>query len=366
MVFMYTQKFKSDEKTDELEEKYHKFIKNKIFFLFCGILILFLLILVGTCIGSADLSIKDVFYSLFSRLIQNSQLETFNDAVVWDLRLPRIIMGVVAGMGLALAGTQMQGITQNPLVSPFTIGISSAAALGASIAIMFGIGFIGSGSFIIILNAFIFAMICAFLVLGLSNFKGTSPETMILAGIALTYLFSSVTSMLHYFASEEQLMAMIHWTFGTLTGVSWYEIYIVSFVLILCIPIFLKYSWDLNALSVGGDENARSLGVNTKKIRIISLVLSSFLTATIISFTGIIGFVGLVAPHIARFIIGGDHRFLIPGSFIIGAIIMVCGDIISRTVLSPIIIPIGIIISFIGVPMFLYLLLTKKQKFWTV
>ena len=323
-----------------------------------------MLMAVASYIGPADITFGEVLLALAARFIPYVEAPQFHDAVIWHLRLPRIVMAVVAGAGLSISGAQMQGITRNPLVSPFTIGISSAAALGASVAIMFGVGFIGTGTFLIIANAFLFAMLCAFIVLGLARLKGASPETLILAGIALTYFFSALTSILHFFASEEELMSMIHWTFGTLTGTTWNEIGIVTIVIIICIPVFMKYSWDLNAMASGGDETARGLGVNTTRVRIISLVLSAFITATIISFTGIIGFVGLVAPHITRYIMGGDHRFLLPGSCITGAILMVGADTVGRTILSPIILPIGIVISFIGVPLFLYLLLARKRDYW--
>jgi iron complex transport system permease protein len=355
---------KGSDHIGNLKVQYSKFTRKKVLLLIVILILLLLLIIVSACIGPADLSVGDVLYALVARFIPYVEAPQFNDAVVWDLRLPRIIMGVVGGAGLAVAGAQMQGITKNPLVSPFTIGISAAAALGASVAIMFGIGFVGAGTAIIISNAFIFAMLSAIIVFGLAKLKGTSPETMILAGIALTYFFSALTSVLHFFASEEELMAMVHWTFGTLSGITWNEIGIVSIVIMFCIPILVKYSWDLNAMATGGDEAAKGLGVNTNRVRVVSLILSALITATIISFTGIIGFVGLVAPHITRFIVGGDHRFLLPGSCIIGAILMVGADTVGRTILSPIILPISIVVSFIGVPLFLYLLLTRKQNYW--
>jgi len=360
----YKQRNMKNDPVEEIKEQYSKFIAKKVLFLFLALVLLLVLVVIAACIGPADLSVGDVLRALVARFVPNMEAPQFHDAVVWNLRLPRIVMAVVGGAGLAVSGAQMQGITRNPLVSPFTIGVSAAAALGASVAIMFGVGFVGTGTFIIISNAFLFAMLSAMIVFGLGKLKGASPETLILAGIALTYFFSALTSVLHFFASEEELMAMVHWSFGTLTGITWDEIWIVSIVTVVCIPILLKYSWDLNAMATGGDEAARGLGVNTTRVRAVSLILSAFITATIISFTGIIGFVGLVAPHITRYIVGGDHRFLLPGSCIMGAILMVGADTVGRTILSPIILPISIVVSFIGVPLFLYLLLTRKQDYW--
>jgi iron complex transport system permease protein len=360
----YEQTKTKNDLSGDIKKQYSKFIAKKVLFLLLGLGLLLVLIIISACIGPANLSAGDILFALMARFVPYMEAPKFNDATVWHLRLPRIFMGVTGGAGLAIAGAQMQGITKNPLVSPFTIGISAAAALGASVAIMFGIGFVGAGTLIIIVNAFLFAMLCAMIVFGLARLKGASPETLILAGIALTYFFSALTSVLHFFASEEELMAMVHWTFGTLTGITWNEIAIVTIVVVASIPILLKYSWDLNAMATGGDDAAKALGVNTTRVRAVSLILSALITATIISFTGIIGFVGLVAPHITRYLVGGDHVFLLPGSCIMGAILMVGADTIGRTILSPIILPISIVISFIGVPLFLYLLLSRKQDYW--
>lgn len=348
-----------------LRSEYSLFIRKKVLILTAGVVLLGIISLIALYIGPANLSITDVILAVSARFIPYVDAPKFNDAVIWHLRMPRVVMAVIAGAGLGISGAQMQGITRNPLVSPFTIGISSAAALGASVAIMFGIGFAGTGAFIIIINAFLFAMICTFAVVGLSNIKGSTPETLILAGIALTYFFSALTSTIHYFASQEDLMAMVHWSFGTLTGTKWSEIGIVAIVVLVCSPILIKYSWDLNAISAGGDDTAKGLGVNTRRVRILSLILSALVTATIISFTGIIGFVGLVAPHITRYLIGGDHRFLLPGSMIGGAILLVAADTVARTILSPIILPIGIVVSFVGVPLFLFLLIFSKKGYWS-
>jgi len=347
-----------------LRARYGRMHARRTLLLIAGALLLLALMVLAAMIGPADLDLWEVLAAIAARFVPGLEAPAFDDAVVWDLRLPRIVMGALCGMGLAISGAQMQGITRNPLVSPFTIGISSAAAFGASVAIMFGIGFVGTGTLLIMTNAFVFAMVCALIVFGLARLRDSRPETMVLAGIALTYLFGAMTSFIHYFASEEDLMAMVHWSFGTLTGSTWGEIGIVALMLALTAPILLRFSWDLNAIASGGDESARALGVNTRFVRSASLVLSTFLAAGIISFTGIIGFVGLVAPHIARFLIGGDHRFLLPGSALVGGILMVGADTLGRTILSPVMVPIGIVVSFLGVPLFLYLLMTRSERHW--
>jgi ABC-type Fe3+-siderophore transport system, permease component len=352
------------DQTGETSKQYQKFTKRKTLFLLFGILLLFLVILIALYVGAADLSFRDFLSALFSPLFPNSGVSLYNQTVIWNLRMPRIAMGVICGVGLAIAGAQMQGITRNPLVSPFTLGISSAAALGASLMIMLGIGFFGSGTLIIIAAAFGFAMLSAIVVFGFARIKSVSPETIILAGIALSYFFAALTSVIQFFASEQQLMAMVHWTFGTFTGVSWTDVGVVSIVVCACVPLFMKYSWDLNAMAAGGDDTAKALGVNVSRVRTVSLLLSAFITATIVSFTGIIGFVDLVAPHITRYVVGGDHRFLLPGSCIFGAVLTVAADTVGRTLLSPIILPISIVVSFVGVPLFLYFLVSRKQDYW--
>jgi iron complex transport system permease protein len=272
-------------------------------------------------------------------------------------------MAIVAGAGLATSGAAMQGILRNPLVSPFTIGVSSGAGLGASLAIVLGIGVIDSGKYLIIGNAFIFALLSAWLCYGIARLRGVTSETLILSGIALMYLFSASTSMLQYIATEHQLQGVVFWLFGSLSSVTWQNLAVVTVVMVLSLPIVMKNAWELNALATG-DEVAASLGINANRVRMVVMIVSSLITATIICFTGIIGFVCLVAPHITRMIIGNDHRFLIPGSAIVGAALLLLADTIGRTVFAPAELPVGIVTSFIGVPMFLYLLITRRRQYF--
>jgi iron complex transport system permease protein len=344
------------------KQAYLNFIARKMLFLTGSLTVLFLLVLISASIGGTTKGPLEVFNSIAGRFFPFVERNPFVDGVVWHLRLPRVLMGIAAGAGLAAAGSAMQGVTRNPLVSPFTVGISSAAAFGASTAIMFGVGYAGYGTYIIILSAFVGALGCALLVFGLTRLKKTSAETLVLAGIALTYFFGSLTAILQFFANEQQLNAMVNWTFGTLSGADWNRIAIVTAILAISLPILIRLSWDLNAIFSGGDETAKSLGIDTSRVRTLVLLISSFIAAGIICFTGIIGFVGLVGPHVARMAIGEDHRFLLPASCIVGSILVVGADIVGRTVMDPIILPIGIVISFVGVPMFLYLMMTRDTN----
>jgi len=351
--------------TAEIEQLYARFTARKILFILLGIAILVVLALVSLSLGAAHLGIGEVFRALVARVlpfigVESSQLA---DVVIWHLRLPRALMGIIAGMGFAVSGAAMQGVLRNPLASPFTIGISSAAAFGASLAIITGVSVVGGGQYLVIANAFFFALVATFAVYGIARIRGTSPETLILAGIAIMYLFSAATSLLHYGATEEELQVVIHWLFGSLARTSWNSLLIVFIVLVACQLLLLKYSWDLNAMA-GGDETATSLGVNASRVRIVCMALASLITATIICFTGIIGFVCLVAPHLTRMVIGSDHRFLLPCSCVVGALLLLGADTVGRTIVQPAEIPVGIMTALIGVPFFLYLMLARRRQYW--
>jgi len=260
---------------EDIKQAYSEFVGRKILFLVASLAVLFLLVVFSASIGGTTKSEIEVFNAIASRFLPFINSDPFVEGIIWHLRLPRILLGIVAGAGLAVSGTAMQGVTRNPLVSPFTVGISSAAAFGASMAIMFGLGYTGAGTYLIILSAFVSALGCAFLVFFLTRLKRSSPETLVLAGIALTYFFGSLTAILQFFASEQQLNAMVNWTFGTLSGADWDKMAIVTASLLLTLPILIRLSWDLNVIFSGGDETAKSLGINVSRVRTLSLLLSS-------------------------------------------------------------------------------------------
>ncbi|MDR1155420.1 MAG: iron ABC transporter permease [Bacteroidales bacterium] len=323
--------------------------------------LLFIAVIWSASAGTAAVGVKDMMRVAGSALFPflNIRASEFAHTVFVALRLPRILMAVAGGIGFAVSGSAMQGILRNPLVSPFTIGISSAAGFGAASAIVLNMGVIGSADWFVVTNSFLFAMLAAFLVYGIAKFKGVHAGTIILSGIAIMYFFSAFTSLLQYIAADNQLKGVVHWMFGNLAVSSYQNIIVVCAVLLLCVPVIVKQSWSLNALA-DGDETAISLGVNPRRLRVMILILSSAITAIIICFTGIIGFICLVAPHISRLLIGNDHRFLIPFSALVGALLLLAADTAGRTVISPVEIPVGIVTSFIGVPLFLWLLLRKK------
>ena len=349
---------------DETQQLYTDFTKRKVIFIIFLSLLLIVIAAAASNSGTAPLGIKEVISAIFSKIFPgyfHPGRLTFG--IIWELRLPRIFMSIIVGMGLAVAGTVMQGVLKNPLASPYTLGIASAAGFGAALAIISGIGFLGTPYLWIISNAFLFALLSSFLVLGLSKLKKASSETLILSGVAMMFLFSAMTSFLQYTGTTEEIAAVVFWLMGDLSKTTWLKVGIVSVIVFGTLPLFIKYAWDFNALSTG-DETAKSLGVNVERVRLGGIILSSLVTAGTICFVGTIGFIGLVAPHISRMIIGGDHRFLLPTSCLIGAILLLAADTAARTILSPLILPVGILTSFLGVPLFVYLIIKRKKEYW--
>jgi len=338
----------------EVCQHYKKTVGRKVFFTFFFVTILFGMAVIALSQGASSVSYKDLFAGLF-------QDTGRTHAIIWNLRLPRIVMALLAGSGLAIAGTVFQAVLRNPLASPYTLGIGASAGFGAVTAIVFGAGF--SNEYLIAGNAFGFTLATSFLVLGIARLKGATSETMILTGIALMFLFSSLTSLLQYMGTMEQVHEIVFWFFGSLSKVGWKEIGLAAGMILIPIPILLRRSWDFNLLAAG-DESALALGVNVERIRMLGVVLASLITAGSICFTGMIGFIGLVSPHITRMIIGGDHNFLFPASALVGAVLVLTADTLGRTVWAPQVIPIGIVTSFIGVPFFFYLLMKRTREYW--
>ncbi len=344
-------------------EEYQRFVSRKALFLILLLLGIVLLAGVAATLGSANISVRDVYLAILARFFPaHFQSDWFSDTIVWGLRLHRIMLSIVAGMGLAIAGAVMQGILKNPLASPFTLGISSAASFGAALAIVLGAGLVG-GEWLIIGNAFIFTLLASMTVYGLAKYKGITSETMILAGIAIMYLFQAMTSFLQYLGQSEQVAEVVFWMMGSLGRSSWEKVGIVSVIIALCFPYLLLKSWDINALGAG-DETATSLGVNVERTRVLCMMAVSLITAGVICFTGTIGFIGLVSPHITRMVIGGDHRFLLPASALVGGLLLLAADTAARTILAPVIMPVGIMTAFLGVPFFVYLFMKRKKEFW--
>ncbi|MDD7424272.1 MAG: iron ABC transporter permease [Candidatus Methanomethylophilaceae archaeon] len=343
---------------------YDRFIHRKILYL--GILgILFLAVaLISLCIGPTNLSVTEVLDILFHKD------DTWNSYVVWDLRLHRIVAAIIAGVALGSAGAVMQCVLRNPLGSPFTLGISNAAAFGAAL----GIIILGGGTilgqsvatpqvdnpYIVTISAFVMAMLSAGVIVLLVRITHSSPEMMVLAGMALSSIFSAGLAFLQYIANDTALSAIVFWQFGSLSKATWGDLTLTAMVVAIVSLYFLSKRWDYNAMDTGEDI-ALGLGINVGSTRVLGMVLASVSTAVVVSFMGVIGFIGLLGPHMARWVFGNDNRYVIPASMLIGSTILMVADCIGQNAFS-FVLPVGILTSFIGGPLFIYILIRRYRE----
>ncbi|MDR0797471.1 MAG: iron ABC transporter permease [Nitrososphaerota archaeon] len=351
--------------TADLKKIYSKDKKKKFLVLFSIFLSLIATIIVSLSMGAASPRIGDALLVIFSKtfpFLSLGPVPPLAETIIWTIRLPRIVMALIAGAGLAAAGATMQGILRNPLVSSYILGISSAAGFGAALAIAFGLSIASLGGYLIIGNAFVFCLIAMIVVYSIARLRGMSSESVILAGVAVGFLFSALLSLIQYIAPERNAMqAIVFWLMGGLHTASWQNI-IICFPIVTIVTIFMMtQAWNINIMSMGNDV-AVSLGVNSKRVLSINMILETVVTASIIAFTGIIGFVDLIAPHIARMLIGNDYRYLIPCSILLGAFMLLGADTVGRLIIMPTEIPVGIVTSLLGVPFFIYLLIRKRRN----
>lgn len=353
--------------SDKLKSDYHKYIYRKIIFIVVCIVGAVIAIGLSLSSGKYEIGFLESYQILFDHLkgiIPITQAEIMQDHVVWDLRVPRAIAGLAVGAGLGVCGAAMQSSMKNPLADPYTMGISSGAALGATMMITMGICLIPAigGEAAIVVNAFLFSLIPTGLIVFISVFKKTSPTSMILIGVAVTYVFSASTSLLMLYAIPEDLAEAYIWTIGTLGKATWGNAPYLCVAAIAGIIVMQTYASKLNILALN-DESAMSLGLNAKRMRIVILFAVSVVTAMLVSFSGTIGFVGLVAPHMVRIFIGSDNRYLIPASAAFGAMLLLASDCIAKSAGASGL-PVGVITALIGGPLFLFLLIRQKRSAW--
>ena len=316
-------------------------------------------------IGEYDISFFESYRILFDHITDNipdDRIGMIKDHIVWDLRLPCILVALISGVGLAVAGATMQSTLRNPLADPYTTGISSGAAFGATIAIVY-LGGASTGNIQTVVCAFLFSLIPTAVIISLSVARKVSPVSMIMAGIAVMYIFNAVTTMIKLWADPNDLEAIYLWSVGSFDSIRWDDLPIMFIVTLFGTISLGLISNKLNILA-SGDDSAKSLGIDASRLRIICLTVISLITASIVSFTGIIGFVGLVAPHVIRLFIGSDNKFLILASAAFGAALLLISDLVGRTIISPSVIQVGVITSFIGGPLFLYLIVRQKKEVW--
>ena len=340
--------------------------RNIIAFSVLSLLIL-LLFFSGLMVGSSHLSLSESFLALFG------QGENTAIRIVQQIRLPRLLAALIAGMGLSISGLIMQSTLKNPMASPSTLGVSNAAVFGANLVLIaISGGYVASGNNVqnyvagSLLNpfatssmAFLFAMISTLIVLGLCRLRSFSSETVVLAGIALGTVWTALTTLLQFYATDIGLSAAVVWTFGDLGRATYETDWIMLGVTGVSTLIFILLQWRYNALA-NGDDVAKSLGIRVSWLRFISLLLSSLICAVIVSYLGIIGFVGIICPHAMKRILGRNHKVLIPASLLAGGVLLLFADLVSRLIGNGTAIPIGAVTSLLGGPFFLYLIFAKK------
>ncbi|ALB61592.1 Iron(III) dicitrate transport system permease protein FecD (TC 3.A.1.14.1) [Cronobacter condimenti 1330] len=335
---------------------YRKIIVRR--FLLAGVLLFFIVcsLILDFTLGPSGLSVS----TLWQTLIHASTADAGTRVIVWDLRLPFALMAIAVGMALGLAGAEMQTILNNPLASPFTLGVSSAASFGAALAIVLGLGIPGiADKWFIPANAFVFALLACFILDGISRWTRVATSGVVLFGIALVFTFNALISILQFVASEDTLQGLVFWTMGSLARASWDKLAILVLALVIIVPLSLKNAWKLTALRLGEDR-AVSFGIDVKKLRLATLLRISIISALTVAFVGPVGFIGLVAPHIARMLFGEDHRFYLPGSMLIGALVLSLASVCAKNIVPGVIIPVGIVTSLVGVPFFLSIIIRNR------
>ena len=320
------------------------------------------------------LAISAVFIDLYVTTSPYMSFDQFINAIFWPdyakpgnviivrtVQAPIAVLGIVCGACFGFAGAVMQTMLNNPLASPYTLGISSGASLGAALAIAGGLGSIAVvGTYLIPVGAFVFAMLVCFIIFLIAQRRKFSTTILILAGVGIVQLFSAIQSILQYFIDADTLRDITFWTMGSLEKATWQIDTLVAVLFVICFIVIYRKSWLLPVMRLG-DTKARSLGVDVAKLRKSLFIMISILIAGAVSFVGAIGFIGIVAPHIARIIVGEDQRYLLITSALLGACILEFADIVSKVITVGIVYPVGTITALVGLPVFFWLLISKKR-----
>ncbi len=337
---------------------YDKSVRARVAVLLVLAVAMVLALIADIATGPSSLGMSDALLGL----LFPQELSAPQRVIIWDVRLPQALMALLVGGALALAGAEMQTILNNPLASPFTLGVSSAASLGAALAIVLGFGLPGIDSvWLVSANAFVFAFASVLLLQSLARLRGTGPETLVLFGIALVFTFNALVALIQFVATQEALQQLVFWSMGSLSRSTWDKLLVMTLVVGAVLPFSLRSSWRMTALRLWEDR-ARSFGVNVVRMRFFSLCRVSVLAATSVAFVGTRGFIGLVGPHVARLLVGEDHRFFFPASVLTGALLMALSSVASKVVVPGAIIPVGIVTALIGVPFFIGLILFRRER----
>lgn len=345
--------------TPTLQAQYGRFVRKRLFWLAALGVLLAASFLVNVATGPASLPIGTVLTGLFDP----DSLPDALRVILWDMRLPYAVMALAVGACLGLAGAEMQTVLNNPLASPATLGVTYAATLGASLVIVFDLTLPMDlpQHFALPVFAFVGAVFSILLIQFLAKFYGPSLEGIILFGIAIVFALQALVSLIQFAADSDSLQQIVFWTMGSLARATWDKIAIITVVLAICFLFSIRQRWNLTVLC-NGEEFARSAGVPVERLRFTTLLRVSVVAAVAVAFTGVIGFVGLVGPHIARLVCSEDHRFYLPASALSGALMLSAASLASKTIIPGVLIPDGIVTALVGVPLFLGLLLSHGRK----
>lgn len=346
---------------------YNQYIRRKWLLLLTMVVLLLVSCVLSLSAGSAELSVTDILRTVFGG--GNRQ----ENAIIWNVRMPRVATATVVGIALALSGCMMQNVLRNPLASASTLGVSQGASFGAAVAIVyFGAGIQvnagGAASALTVTNPAMVTL-CAFfggiattaVILALSRFRGATPATMVLAGVAISSMFTGGTALIQYFCDDVMVSTVVYWTFGSLGRAGWTEIAIIAALTGAAFLFFYCNRWNYNAME-SGTHTAKSLGVPVDRLILITMALCALISSVAVAFVGCISFIGLIASHIMRRFVGNDYRFLIPCSALCGGVLLILSDVVSRVLIAPTVLPIGALTSFLGAPLFLYLIVKGGQR----
>ena len=327
----------------------------------------FVLSFVCLFVGSSRITVADCFAALMKK---GSAAQV---RIIWNIRIPRVLAAIIAGAGLAVSGLVMQTNLNNPMASPSTLGVSNAAVFGANLSIIaFAGGFLSTGnnlsSYTVGMNpyatslmAFLFSTLSILLILGLCRLRAFQPGVVVLAGIAVGSVWTAATTILQFYATDVGLSAAVIWTFGDLGRATYRTDLIMAVVVALGLVCFAVLSWRFNAL-LSGDAAAKSMGVNVDLLRFVTMLLASLITAVCVSFLGVIGFVGIICPHVVKRLLGQDHRVSVPASALSGSILLLLADTLSRSLGNGSALPVGAITSMLGAPFFLAIIFSGKGE----
>ena len=350
---------RADIPDSEFRRSYRRTLVRRVVFI-AGCVVLCLIVMAySITLGTYPITMSEVYHVIWDAILNVPQDST-DYWVVVDLRLPRIIGAIVCGFALAVCGTAMQSILKNPLADPYTMGISSGAGFGAAVALILGVELVAGGG--VVVNAFIFALIPMAVILLMSRVRRATPTMMILCGTSLMYMFNALTQLFMIVADPDDLSNVYNWMVGTLENLFYKNLPLIVLVTVAGSLVVQLMASRLNVMGTG-DESARTLGVNVDKERLLLLILVTVVAATVVSFTGVIGFVGLVAPHMARIIVGSDNKYLVPAAGVFGALLLLLADMASR-ILADSVLPVGVITACIGGPVFILLILRSSKEAW--